>query len=69
MNAEELAEGPFITQYGGSDVGSVRLKDISGPNGVPDGKIDYQYDKTFIGDPNPDFVLGSLITSRIKTLI
>jgi TonB-dependent starch-binding outer membrane protein SusC len=58
MNAAELAEGPVITQYGGSDVGSVRLKDISGPDGVPDGKIDYQYDKDFIGDPNPDFVFG-----------
>ena len=43
---------------GGSDIGSVRLKDISGPDGVPDGKIDYQYDKTFIGDPNPKFVFG-----------
>ena len=58
MNAAELAKGPFITQYGGSDVGSVRLKDISGPDGIPDGKIDYQYDKAFIGDPNPDFVFG-----------
>jgi hypothetical protein len=58
MNAAELAKGPFITQYGGSTVGSVRLKDISGPNGVPDGKIDAQYDKTFIGNPNPKFIFG-----------
>jgi len=58
MNEAELAEGPHITVYGGSDVGSVRLKDISGPDGVPDGLIDPQYDKTFIGDPNPKFVYG-----------
>lgn len=58
MNEAELAKGPWITAYGGSDVGSVRMKDISGPDGVPDGKIDAEYDKTFIGDPNPDFVYG-----------
>lgn len=58
MNEAELAEGPHITVYGGSDVGSVRLKDISGPDGVPDGLIDPQYDKTFIGDPNPKFIFG-----------
>lgn len=58
MNAAELAKGPQITVYGGSDVGSVRLKDISGPNGVPDGLIDPINDKTFIGNPNPTFVYG-----------
>ncbi len=58
MNEAELAKGPHITVYGGSDVGSVRLKDISGPNGVPDGLIDPINDKTFIGDPNPTFVYG-----------
>jgi len=58
MNAAELAKGPYIKAYGGSDVGSVRMKDISGPDGKPDGFIDPKYDKTFIGNPNPDFVFG-----------
>lgn len=58
MNDAELAKGPHITVYGGSDVGSVRLKDISGPDGVPDGLIDPINDKTFIGNPNPTFVYG-----------
>ena len=43
----------------GSDIqpGDVMFTDFSGPDGVPDGKID-EYDKTMIGDPNPDFTAG-----------
>jgi TonB-linked SusC/RagA family outer membrane protein len=33
--------------------GSIKFKDISGPNGIPDGKIDLNYDRTIIGNPNP----------------
>ena len=40
-----------------SMVGTARMKDISGPNGKPDGVID-GYDRTIIGDPNPDFLFG-----------
>lgn len=40
-----------------SMVGTVRFKDVSGPDGVPDGKVTPD-DRTFIGDPNPDFIYG-----------
>ena len=33
--------------------GSIKFRDISGPNGIPDGKIDLNYDRTIIGNPNP----------------
>ena len=56
MNQQELDIGPHIRDFGGSDVGSVRLIDVNG-----DGFIDVN-DKTFIGDPNPDFNFG--ITNR-----
>ncbi|GAA5225344.1 TonB-dependent receptor [Membranihabitans marinus] len=58
MNQAELDQGPHIKAYGGSDVGSVRIKDLSGPDNIPDGFIDPVDDKTFIGDPNPDFIFG-----------
>ncbi len=38
-------------------VGDVKYKDISGPNGSPDGIIDVN-DLTFIGNPYPKFFLG-----------
>ncbi|MDR1810207.1 MAG: TonB-dependent receptor [Prevotella sp.] len=37
--------------------GTIKFKDISGPNGVPDGVVD-DYDRTVIGDANPDFTGG-----------
>ena len=58
MNQAELDKGPQIRNFGGSTVGSARLKDLSGPNGTPDGFIDAEYDKTFIGNPNPKFSFG-----------
>ena len=34
--------------------GDIRYKDISGPDGVPDGQIDNAYDRTHLGNPFPD---------------
>lgn len=43
--------------------GSMKLKDISGPNGVPDGIVDIN-DQTIIGDSNPDMTGGFVLTGR-----
>lgn len=50
-------EGVGIHRTTGSWIGDVKFKDLSGPNGVPDGVIN-EYDQTIIGDPNPDFTFG-----------
>ncbi|WP_276502784.1 SusC/RagA family TonB-linked outer membrane protein [Terrimonas pollutisoli] len=55
----ELDKGP-IYNPGASDrsrIGDVRFKDISGPNGRPDGIIN-SFDNTIMGTPYPDFYYG-----------
>ncbi|MBD0278587.1 MAG: SusC/RagA family protein, partial [Flavisolibacter sp.] len=44
-------------EQGGKFLGGWKYKDISGPNGKPDGKIT-PADRDFIGNPHPDFIAG-----------
>ncbi|MCD8193179.1 MAG: TonB-dependent receptor, partial [Tannerellaceae bacterium] len=60
MNQEQFDSQP---KHATSQVGSVRMKDISGPDGIPDGIIDIN-DRTKIGDPNPDMIFG--ITNEFR---
>ncbi|MFB6319262.1 SusC/RagA family TonB-linked outer membrane protein [Saccharicrinis sp. FJH54] len=45
--------------------GKVKFKDISGPNGVPDGQID-EYDRTVIGNTNPKIQGGFGFNGQYK---
>lgn len=69
-NVEDFDYDPATTRYtlksgvaqmkvSGSNIvpGAIRFKDISGPNGKPDGIID-DYDRTIIGNPTPKFSGG-----------
>ncbi|HEU4901747.1 MAG TPA: SusC/RagA family TonB-linked outer membrane protein, partial [Flavisolibacter sp.] len=46
------------SNYGVPQPGMVKWKDISGPNGVPDGVITADWDRTVIGNANPKFTGG-----------
>ncbi|WP_138475463.1 SusC/RagA family TonB-linked outer membrane protein [Dyadobacter bucti] len=61
----ELDKGPIYNPTGSdrSHVGDIRFKDVSGPDGVPDGRID-NVDKTIMGSPYPDFYYG--MTNRVS---
>ena len=58
----EIAAGAHLTQDPTARAGDIKFKDISGPNGTPDGQIDAQYDRKFLGNSLPDWTGG--ITNR-----
>jgi TonB-linked SusC/RagA family outer membrane protein len=60
-DANELA----ALNQAGKFIGGWRYKDLSGPGGKPDGKIGPE-DRTFMGSPHPDFVMGFNINLAYK---
>ncbi len=46
-------------------IGDVKYRDISGPEGEPDGIID-TYDQTYIGNPNAKYIMGLTNTFTYK---
>ena len=46
--------------------GDVRYKDISGPDGVPDGKISPEYDRVLLGGSQPRYQYGASMQAGYK---
>lgn len=60
------ADGYNVTQFGTLRPGNIKYADLSGPNGVPDGKIDAN-DETFIGNnPFPLITYGFTLAANWK---
>jgi hypothetical protein len=47
--------------------GDIKYKDISGPDGVPDGKVDPEYDRSVIGQTSPKYNYGARISGSYKS--
>ena len=63
QTSEEVKNAPF--QYGNSAAGDIRYRDISGPNGVPDNKID-SYDRTILGNYFPRYEYSLNLSAQYK---
>ena len=50
-------EGDDLSSIPGAEVGDIRFRDISGPEGVPDGIITPD-DRTIVNNNQPDFIMG-----------
>jgi len=61
QNQQDITNSPFDTQAPNPAPGDLKFKDVSGPDGVPDGRITPD-DRTVTGSYFPDFTWG--ITNR-----
>lgn len=66
LTQEDLDNSPKLDNTQG--VGSVKYKDISGPDGVPDGKISPEYDRVLLGGSQPRFLYGGNVSVAYKNV-
>lgn len=64
MLTEEDLNGPKLNNN--VQLGDVKYKDISGPDGVPDGKISPEYDRVLLGGSLPRFQYGGALNLGYK---
>ncbi len=71
-----LSDGLFLTQEdldnspklnANTKLGDIKYKDISGPDGVPDGKISSEYDRVLLGGSLPRYMFGGNLNAAYKS--
>ncbi|WP_373060136.1 SusC/RagA family TonB-linked outer membrane protein [Zunongwangia sp. H14] len=65
FDSEEEIENA-ASQWGTLRPGDIRYKDISGPEGIPDGQITAEYDRQIIGNPYPKYNYGFYLGGAFK---
>ncbi len=64
VDAADVASYP--TQPIAGQPGVIRFKDISGPDGVPDGKVDATYDRKVLASTFPKYSYGATVNADYK---
>ena len=64
MLTEDDLKGPKLNNN--VQLGDIKYKDISGPDGIPDGKISPEYDRTLLGGSLPRYMYGGTINLGYK---
>ena len=64
MLTEDDLNGPKLNDN--VQLGDVKYKDVSGPDGVPDGKISPEYDRVLLGGSLPRYMYGGTINWGYK---
>ncbi len=65
QSADEITEATPVTSSAVT-VGDIKYKDISGPEGVPDGQIDATYDRVLLGGSLPRYNYGGSVNMAYK---
>jgi len=64
VDAQDVLDYP--TQPFKAVPGDIKYKDISGPDGIPDGKVTAEDDRTVIGQTSPKYTYGGQVSARYK---